>query len=67
LTGRYVDPVTTTGVCESCGSADEVLVRVRRFYVTPEAWDTPGSVKEGDEESWCFACRSHYPHQVLDD
>ena len=58
--------MTTTGVCESCGSADEELVRVRRYYVTPEAWDSPGSVKMADEESWCFACRTHYPHEVLD-
>jgi hypothetical protein len=39
------------------------VVLVRRLYVTPEAWDTPGKVELGDEELWCFVCRTHYPHQ----
>lgn len=47
--------------CESCGSPDE-LAAVRRLYVTPEAWDTPGSVRAGDVEWWCAVCRTHYPH-----
>lgn len=55
-----------TGVCESCGS-DEELVAVRRVYVTPEAWDTEGKAEVVPEpEQWCYACRSHYPHQSLD-
>ncbi len=54
------------GVCESCGREDEETVRVRRYYVTPEAWDTPGRVEPGDEEHWCFVCRTHYPHELLD-
>jgi hypothetical protein len=52
--------------CESCGR-DEEVVRVRRLYVTPEAWDTPGKVEQGGEEVWCFVCRTHYPHELLDE
>ena len=52
--------------CESCGR-DEEVVRVRRLYVTPEAWDTPGKVEHGGEEVWCFVCRTHYPHELLDE
>jgi hypothetical protein len=51
--------------CESCGRDDEELVRVRRLYVTPESWDQPGKVEQGDEEQWCFVCRTHYPHEEL--
>jgi hypothetical protein len=39
---------------------------VRRLYVTPEAWDTPGKVEEGDLEKWCFVCRTHYSHEVVE-
>ena len=56
-----------TGLCESCGRDDEDVVLVRRLYVTPESWDTPGQVTEGDEERWCFVCRTHYPHQLLEE
>jgi hypothetical protein len=50
------------GTCESCGREGEVE-EVRRLYVVPEAWDTPGSVTEVPEvEKWCFTCRSMYPH-----
>jgi hypothetical protein len=61
-----VTPVTVIGTCESCASEDEVVVRVQRYYVTPEQWDTPGKVEEGEVEQWCFACRTHYPHVLLD-
>ena len=61
-----VGVVTTIGTCESCASEDEAIVRVQRYYVTPERWDTPGKVEEGGEERWCFACRTHYPHVLLD-
>ncbi len=61
-----VTEVSVIGVCESCASDDEVIVRVQRYYVTPERWDTPGKVEEGDIELWCFACRTHYPHVLLD-
>jgi hypothetical protein len=56
-----------TGVCDSCGRDDEPVVLVRRLYVTPESWDTPGRVDEGERERWCFVCRTHYPHRVEDD
>ena len=58
--------MSTIGVCESCASEDEVIVRVQRYYVTPERWDTPGEVTEAGEERWCFACRTHYPHVLLE-
>jgi len=53
-----------TGTCESCGRDDEAIVLVTRLYVTPEAWDTPGKVETGDDEWWCFVCRTHYPHHI---
>ena len=50
--------------CESCGVEGDALAPVRRTYVTPESWDTPGVSRTLDEiERWCFACRSHYPHE----
>ena len=40
---------------------------VRRVYITPETWDSPGSTKTMDElEWWCFACRTHYPHEPVE-
>lgn len=59
-------PSTTFGICESCGGAEPDLVRVRRYYVTPAAWDTDARVQPAGEEVWCFVCRTHYPHQLLD-
>jgi hypothetical protein len=60
--------VFDTRRCESCGREDEEVVSVRRVYVTPETWDTEGKVDVVDEiEHWCFACRSHYPHQEVDE
>ena len=53
-----------TGTCESCGRDEDDLLLVRRLYVTPEAWDTPGKVEEGDLEQWCFVCRTHYSHDA---
>ena len=58
--------MTTTSPCDSCGR-DEGLEPVRRLYVVPESWDTPGSVTESeDTEAWCFTCRSMYPHVVIE-
>lgn len=52
--------------CDSCGGIEDDLVAVRRVYVTPEAWDTPGKVEVVDEvERWCYPCRTHYPHQEV--
>ncbi len=40
---------------------------MRRVYVVPESWDTPGSATvEDDVERWCFVCITHYPHQPLE-
>jgi hypothetical protein len=53
--------------CDSCGFETAELWAVHRVYVTPEAWDTPGSTKVVDEvEHWCFVCLSHYPHERID-
>ena len=52
--------------CDSCGGEATDLAEVRRVYVTPEAWDTEGKIEVQDEtERWCFACRTHYPHQEV--
>ena len=52
--------------CDSCGFDADELWAVHRVYVTPQAWDTPGSEKVLDDvEQWCFACLSHYPHQPV--
>jgi len=48
--------------CESCGDDRVELLLVQRLYLTPEAWDTVGSISAGDEEWWCSVCRLHYPH-----
>jgi hypothetical protein len=54
-------------VCENCAGEDDELVLVRRVYVVPEAWDTPGSrTTVEQDELWCFSCRSLYPHEVVD-
>jgi hypothetical protein len=54
--------------CDSCGRDDEEVVAVHRVYVTPESWDTEEKVDIQDEvEQWCFACRTHYPHQEVAD
>jgi hypothetical protein len=54
-------------VCENCAREDDDLMLVHRLYVTPEAWDTPGSTTRVDEtELWCFSCRSQYPHEAVE-
>jgi hypothetical protein len=61
------DAPTVTGQCDSCGREGEELTAVHRMYVVPETWDTPGSQTTlTDVELWCFACRSHYPHEVAE-
>ncbi len=53
--------------CENCATPDDELVLVRRVYVTPERWDTPGSEQVVDmPELWCISCLSQYPHDVVD-
>jgi hypothetical protein len=54
--------------CDSCGrdEPEADVTEVNRVYVTPAAWDTEERVEVLDEvERWCFACRSHYPHQEV--
>jgi hypothetical protein len=56
------------GTCDSCAAEDERLYAVHRMYVTPEAWDTPGSQRVLDEvEHWCYPCCTHYPHVLVED
>ena len=51
--------------CDSCGRVDDELVEVHRAYLTPESWETPEQLSVlADVERWCFACRTHYPHEV---
>lgn len=55
----------TDRVCENCAFADEELVLVRRVYVTPEAWDAPGSHQVVPEpELWCVSCVTQYPCEL---
>jgi hypothetical protein len=55
-------------VCENCAREDDDLVLVKRTYVVPETWDTPGSSTTAPEaELWCFSCRSVYPHEALEE
>ncbi len=55
------------GTCTSCGRDDEDLVEVRRKYVTPAAWDSPGRETVLDEvERWCVPCLTHYPHEPVE-
>jgi hypothetical protein len=55
------------GTCESCGSPATDLVAVHRMYLTPESWDAEEKVEVVAEiERWCFPCRTHYPHQVIE-
>lgn len=56
----------TDTTCDSCGGPADDLVEVHRLYVTPESWDTEGSVTRVEEtERWCFPCRTHYPHETV--
>jgi len=52
--------------CENCGFVDDELVLVRRVYVVPETWDTPGSATVVEEpELWCVSCCSQYPNDPV--
>lgn len=70
---RWAEPHATgtvggvpTGRCESCGDVGVDVLPVRRLYVTPESRDTPHRVEQAGLETWCFVCRTHYPHQEPD-
>lgn len=52
--------------CDSCGSDDEATLPVRRTYVTPAVGGDEPTRRTLDEiEQWCFACRTHYPHDAV--
>jgi hypothetical protein len=52
--------------CDSCGRDDEVVVEVRRVYLTLADWDHEEKVEIVPEpERWCQVCREHYPHQLV--
>ncbi|MBM3639070.1 MAG: hypothetical protein FJW98_06505 [Actinobacteria bacterium] len=56
-----------TGSCHSCGATDEHVTAVHRMYVVPEDWETkPSQTVEDDIGLWCFSCRTHYPHVLVD-
>ncbi|HWS46783.1 MAG TPA: hypothetical protein VN636_13035 [Acidimicrobiia bacterium] len=54
--------------CENCGIVDADLVLVRRVYLVPPSWETPGSrTVIAEPEWWCVSCVSQYPCEVVDD
>jgi hypothetical protein len=56
-----------TDRCESCGRDDEVVVAVRRVYLTLADWDREEHVEiVAEPELWCAVCREHYPHQLIE-
>jgi hypothetical protein len=60
--------VVVAHACENCGIPDEELVLVRRVYVVPPSWDTPGSQTViAEPELWCISCISQYPCEIVDD
>ena len=61
------DHSPTEGTCDNCGRDDADLAAVRRLYVQPETWDSPGKVTTTEDvERWCFSCRTQYPHEDAD-
>lgn len=64
-------PDPRTG-CTSCGEDDATdAVAVHRMYVTPPPFgsdpDAEPTVRREDEvEHWCTACRTHYPHTLVE-
>jgi len=55
-------------VCENCGHPDVELVLVRRVYLVPPAWDTPGrEIVVAQPERWCVSCVSQYPCEIVND
>jgi hypothetical protein len=58
---------TPATACENCTHGDVELVKVRRVYVIPETWDTPGHVQVvAEPEWWCWSCASQYPNEPVD-
>lgn len=62
--GSGTPAVPVGGTCESCGWPEEVLVAVRRVYLT---FDRLGAVvghrEDGADERWCESCLATYPHR----
>jgi hypothetical protein len=57
----------TEHVCENCAASVDDLVLVRRVYVVPPSWDTPGSETVVPEpELWCVSCVTQYPCEAVD-
>ena len=56
------------GVCDSCGDEVDDVVAVHRIYLTP---GPNGAVDHVDVmhdiELWCYPCRTHYPHEVIEE
>ncbi len=60
-------PVTTRA-CENCAAPDDELLLVRRVYLVPPSWDSPGSRSViAEPELWCVSCVSQYPCELVDD
>jgi hypothetical protein len=66
-------PPSPPEACDSCGAPADDLARVRRVYLRPGAGDLTADETVTDRvdvvdevESWCFPCRSQYPHQPLE-
>ena len=58
----------TERVCENCAIPDDELVLVRRVYLVPPSWDTPGSQTViAEPELWCVSCISQYPCEMVED
>ena len=56
----------TEAVCENCGTPVDELVVVRRVYLVPPSWDTPGTeTVVAEPERWCVSCVSQYPCEVV--
>lgn len=54
--------------CDNCAIPDDDLVLVRRVYLVPPSWDTPGSrTVLAAPELWCVSCLSQYPCELVDD
>ena len=57
-----------TRECDNCATPDDDLVLVRRVYLVPPSWDTPGSRSViAEPELWCVSCLSQYPCELVDD
>jgi hypothetical protein len=64
------DPASTdpaTGTCDSCGDDDVAVVALRRLYLVPATDTEPQRFDPaGGVERWCYVCRTHYPHELVD-